>query len=107
MSNLLNKNKSKNIERVETTPPAGTYNPSDVFTVKPEVQKTKEEIKEKSSTVRCSLKNKDRLNALVIHHGKDSVDEVLNMILNEHEANMSSDKKKEFQTLLKIYSKKR
>lgn len=115
MSGLLQKpgdsaKNNKKIERIETTTPANTYNPNDVFTVKhensqaniPPISK-----QEKSTSIRCSFGNKDRLNALVVLNGSDSVDQILDILLDEYEATMTPEERRELRTIINIYSKKR
>lgn len=107
MSNLLNKNKNENkpkkIDRVESTPPSKTYNQNNVFTVS---NKNKKKEIEPTTSIRLSVKNRTKLNALVTQQGLDSVDQVLNQIIEHYVNTLSASKKKEWETLYKIYSKK-
>ena len=113
MSNLINK--SKKIDRIDPVVPKNTFNTNDLFTVKqenqqqiePKVNEVNPKIKEKTTSVRCSFRNKDRLNAHVIFSGVDSVDQLLDIILDEHEAIMTQEQKRELRTILDIYTKKR
>ncbi|GAF66470.1 hypothetical protein BTS2_3371 [Bacillus sp. TS-2] len=112
MSNLLQKNKNKEpkkIERSEPNKPSNTYKPNDIFTVKEEVKEKEAEkkLKEKITTVRVTNKNKDRLNALVMLKGLQSVDNMLNQLLNEYESTLSKDKLKEYEMIQKIYKTKK
>ncbi|WP_110925939.1 hypothetical protein [Bacillus massiliglaciei] len=103
MANLLNK--TKKIERTENTEPKDTYNPNNVFTVK-QNEKKETRAKEKKTTIRLSYKNQQRLNALVTQNSLDSVDQVLDLILNQYESGLSKEQRKELDTIIKIYSKK-
>lgn len=112
MSNLINK-QVKKIDRIQTVMPTNTYDSNNVYTVTPEVQEqnsvvdTKSKVKEKTTSVRCSFRNKDRLNAHVIFSGVDSVDQLLDILLDEHEAVMTQEQRRELRTVLDIYTKKR
>ncbi|MED4057220.1 hypothetical protein ACQRXC_28875 (plasmid) [Niallia taxi] len=103
MSDLLNKNKK--IDRIENQPPKGTFNPNNIFV--PEQNKKDEIVKEKTTSIRLTTKNRDKLKALMSLLEKDSIDQVLDVVLTQHETTLSKDKKKDYDTLLKIYSKKK
>lgn len=118
MSNLLNKpgnssTKVNKIDRIETTAPQNTFSPNDVFTISQDTEmplpqkKQDKKQQDKSTSIRCSFRNKDRLNALVVLNGSDSVDQILDIILDEHEATMTQEQRRELRTIINIYSKKR
>ncbi|WP_382549275.1 hypothetical protein [Streptomyces sp. NPDC057131] len=103
MSNLLNKDKK--IQRVENKPPENTYNPNNIFTVE-QTKKKEEKVKEKPTSIRLSKNSQQRLNTLVKILDKENVDQVLDLLLTNYESTLSKEKKKNYETLLKLLSKK-
>ncbi|MBC1399931.1 hypothetical protein [Listeria fleischmannii] len=107
-NNLLNR-KPKKIERNQQIEPSSSFSRDKIFTTSTieSNKRTIEKKAEKTTTIRLSYRNKDRLNALVNTKGLVSVDEVLDILLDEHESTLTSDEKRELRTMISIYEKKR
>lgn len=106
--NLLSKS-PKTIERNKQIEPSSSFSRNSIFAAVEEEPKTtvRNKIAEKSTTTRLSYRNKDRINALVTLKGLNSVDELLDVLIDEHEATLTSDEKRELRTIVAIYQKKR
>ncbi|QPJ28009.1 hypothetical protein IMX23_14485 (plasmid) [Listeria seeligeri] len=102
-------NKPKTIERSKQIEPNSSFSRNSIFTSNNEKNNLKTEKKsmEKTTTARLSFRNKDRINALVALKGLDSVDELLDVLIDEHEAILTTDEKRELRTMVSIYEKKR
>ncbi|MEN2665820.1 hypothetical protein [Listeria aquatica] len=106
-NNLLKK-RPKKIERNQQIEPTSSFSRNSIFTTSEGTDIPKVEKKvEKTTTTRLSFRNKDRLNALVNIKGLVSVDEVLDVLLDEHEATLTPDERRELRTMVSIYEKKR
>lgn len=105
-NNLLKR--PKKIERNQQIEPSSSFTRDRIFTTSSEIKTEAPPKKgEKTTTARLSFRNKDRLNALVNIKSLVSVDEVLDILLDEHEATLTSDEKRELRTMISIYEKKR
>lgn len=102
-------NKPKTIERSKQIEPNSSFSRNSIFTSNNEKDNVKKDKKsvEKTTTARLSFRNKDRMNALVALKGLDSVDELLDVLIDEHEAILTTDEKRELRTMVAIYEKKR
>lgn len=101
--------KPKTIERSKQIEPTSSFSRNNIFTSNTETQKNVSSKKtvEKTTTARLSFRNKDKMNALVALKGLDSVDELLDILIDEHEAVLTTDEKRELRTMVQIYEKKR
>ncbi|MBC1517168.1 hypothetical protein [Listeria immobilis] len=102
-------NRPKTIERSKQIEPNSSFARNSIFTANEE-KNTERNVKkaiEKTTTARVSYRNKDRINALVALKGLDSVDELLDVLLDEHESVLTTDEKRELRTMVSIYEKKR
>lgn len=61
---------------------------------------------EKTTTIRCSVTTSNRINAIVTSFGMDSVNELLEKLLENYESTLTNDKKRELKTLLEVYNRK-
>lgn len=114
--NLLNKNKGKRnlLERKEEVKPKQSFNRSTLYTVnepqqddhdqKREAPRKKE--KSTTTTIRCATNTSHRLNALVTSFNLDSVNELLEILLDNYEASLTQDERREIKTLLEVYQRK-
>ncbi|HAK1611976.1 TPA: hypothetical protein H1032_002790 [Listeria monocytogenes] len=101
--------KPKTIERSKQIEPTSSFSRNNIFTSNTETQKSvpSKKVIEKTTTARLSFRNKDKMNALVALKGLDSVDELLDILIDEHEAVLTTDEKRELRTMVQIYEKKR
>lgn len=114
--NLLNKNKGKRnlLERKEEVKPQQSFNRSSLFTVneyqKTNVEQNKDSLrkkeKSKTTTIRCSADTSHRLNAIVTSFNLDSVNELIEILLDNYEASLTTDERREIKTLLEVYQRK-
>lgn len=115
---LLNKNKSASkrnlLERKEDVKPKEAFNRSSLFTVeasqKESLDQKKEATRKKSkgttTTIRCAADTSHRLNAIVTSFSLDSVNELLEILLDNYEASLTQDERREIKTLLEVYQRK-
>jgi hypothetical protein len=114
--NLLNKNKERRnlLERKEEVKPQQSFNRSSLFTVN-ESEHTNEDkkkdtsrkkIKSKTTTIRCAADTSHRLNAIVTSFNLDSVNELIEILLDNYEASLTTDERREIKTLLEVYQRK-
>ena len=114
--NLLNKNKGKRnlLERKEEVKPQQSFNRSSLFTVN-ESQQTngdpKKDVPRKkergtTTTIRCATDTSHRLNAIVTSFNLDSVNELIEILLDNYEASLTTDERREIKTLLEVYQRK-
>lgn len=115
---LLNKNKSASkrnlLERKEDVKPKEAFNRSSLFTVeasqKESLDQKKETPRKKSkgttTTIRCAADTSHRLNAIVTSFSLDSVNELLEILLDNYEASLTQDERREIKTLLEVYQRK-
>lgn len=114
--NLLNKNREKRnlLERKEEVKPQQSFNRSSLFTVNEaehtnEDQKkdtTRKKAKSKTTTIRCAADTSYRLNAIVTSFNLDSVNELIEILLDNYEASLTTDERREIKTLLEVYQRK-
>lgn len=119
---LLNKNKNTGkrnlLDRKDGVKPKEAFDRSSLFTVD-ESQKTspgqdkEEEIttkkikaKGKTTTIRCAEDTSHRLNAIVTSFSLNSVNELLDILLDDYEASLTTDERREIKTLLAVYRRK-
>lgn len=113
---LLNKNKDKRnfLERKEEVKPLQSFNRSSLFTVN-ETQQTndgqkmnafRKKEKSKTTTIRCTSDTSHRLNAIVTSFNLDSVNELIEILLDNYEASLTTDERREIKTLLEVYQRK-
>jgi len=104
--------KKNPLERGEEIKPKETFNRNAIYTVNAEENTERKSIKkrkktvEKSTTIRCSTTTSNRLNAIVTSFGLDSVNELLESLLDNYEATLSSDERRELKTLVEVYNRK-
>jgi len=114
--NLLNKNKGKRnlLERKEEVKPKEAFNRSSLFTVDESQKNSHNQNKEvptnknklKTTTIRCAADTSHRLNALVTSFSLDSVNELLDILLDNYEASLTNDERREIKTLIEVYQRK-
>lgn len=115
---LLNKNKDTGkrtlLDRKDGVKPKEAFDRSSLFTVdespKNKPIQNKEIItkkaKGKTTTIRCAADTSHRLNAIVTSFSLDSVNELLDILLDDYEASLTSDERREIKTLLAVYRRK-
>lgn len=116
MSNLLNKNpRKKLLERGPQISPANQFKLEAVEQtepVVPEVEKKQETKKvtppeKKVTSVRVKKSTRDKLNALVSLNKADTIDELLEIMIDEYlSANILKDEKKQFDIVMNLYKSK-
>lgn len=62
--------------------------------------------KGKTTTIRCAADTSHRLNAIVTSFSLDSVNELLDILLDDYEASLTADERREIKTLLAVYRRK-
>jgi predicted DNA-binding protein len=104
MSDLLNRNKTKNkLARPAEVKPNQTFDISSVEELKERPLKQKK----KTTTVRVSEEMKDKLNALVTLGIADSVDTVVDVLYDEYvNSILDKEEKKQLKMMQDIYKKK-
>lgn len=115
---LLNKNKNTSkrnlLDRKDGVKPKEAFDRSSLFTVD-ETPKTKsipdkevstKKTKGKTTTIRCAADTSHRLNAIVTSFSLDSVNELLDILLDDYEASLTADERREIKTLLAVYRRK-
>lgn len=115
---LLNKNKNTGkrnlLDRKDGVKPKEAFDRSSLFTVdetpKNKFIQNKEVItkkaKGKTTTIRCAADTSHRLNAIVTSFSLDSVNELLDILLDDYEASLTADERREIKTLLAVYRRK-
>lgn len=115
---LLNKNKSASkrnlLERKEDVKPKEAFNRSSLFTVEASQKESLDQKKEAprkktkgtTTTIRCAADTSHRLNAIVTSFSLDSVNELLEILLDNYEASLTQDERREIKTLLEVYQRK-
>lgn len=115
---LLNKNKNNGkrnlLERKEEVKPKEAFNRASLFTVDESQQdqfdKKKEPIqkssKGKTTTIRCAADTSHRLNAIITSFSLNSVNELLEILLDNYEASLTQDERREIKTLQEVYQRK-
>lgn len=114
--NLLQKKNKKNslLDRKESTTPKTTFNRENIYSVKEEAKieptilepEQKKNKKKKTTTIRCEVSTSHRINAFVTVSGHDSVNELLEVLLDEHEQTYTADERREIRTLIDVYKRK-
>jgi predicted DNA-binding protein len=113
MSNLLNKTgKKKLLERGPQISPANTFKIDDVEPVVEELPKKPEKKKEvvpekKATSVRVKKSTRDRLNALVSLNKADTIDELIEIMIDEYfSVHVTKDEKKQYDIVMELYKSK-
>lgn len=120
MSDLLRKKQPGKIQRSQTVVPKNTFNINDFENDKedakvpetPSVSVPKKTtvsnlVAEKSTTVRVNMTTKSKLNALVTLGIAQTVDEVIDLLINDYLTNiLTKDERKQFEIILELYKRK-
>jgi len=120
MSDLLRKKQPGKIQRSQTVVPKNTFNINDLENDKedakvpetPPVSVPKKTtvsnlVAEKSTTVRVNMTTKSKLNALVTLGIAPTVDEVIDLLINDYLTNiLTKDERKQFEIILELYKRK-
>lgn len=107
---LIKKNSS--LQRGADIKPKEIFDRNSIYTVteeaSPEVKTVPKRIKvaEKTTTIRCSVTTSNRLNAIVTSFGMDSANELLETLLDNYEATLTTDERRELKTLIEVYNRK-
>ena len=107
---LIKKNSS--LQRGTDIKPKEIFDRNSIYTVTedatPEAKVIPKRIKtsEKTTTIRCSAMTSNRLNAIVTSFGMDSVNELLETLLDNYEASLTTDERRELKTLIEVYNRK-
>jgi len=111
--NLLNKKKGSLLQRKEEIKPKESFSRDSIYTVtktEDASSKNKEisrkKIVDKTTTIRCSATTSNRLNAIVTSFGLDSVNELLEILIDNYETSLTPDERREIKTLVEVYSRK-
>lgn len=67
---------------------------------------TRKKAKSKTTTIRCAADTSYRLNAIVTSFNLDSVNELIEILLDNYEASLTTDERREIKTLLEVYQRK-
>lgn len=116
MSNLLNKNpKKKLLERGPQISPASQFKLDSVEQMQPVVTEsaqnteTKKTVssERKATSVRVRKSTRNKLNALVSLNKADTIDDLLDIMIDEYmSTNLLKDEKKQFDLILELYKSK-
>jgi len=107
---LIKKNSS--LQRGADIKPKEMFDRNSIYTVTedatPETKVIPKRIKasERTTTIRCSAMTSNRLNAIVTSFGMDSVNELLETLLDNYEASLTTDERRELKTLIEVYNRK-
>lgn len=111
--NLLNKKKGSLLQRKEEIKPKESFSRDSIYTVtktEDASSKNKElsrkKTVDKTTTIRCSATTSNRLNAIVTSFGLDSVNELLEILIDNYETSLTPDERREIKTLVEVYSRK-
>jgi N-methylhydantoinase B/oxoprolinase/acetone carboxylase alpha subunit len=111
--NLLNKKKGSLLQRKEEIKPKESFSRDSIYTVtktEDASSKNKEisrkKIVDKTTTIRCSATTSNRLNAIVTSFGLDSVNELLEILIDNYETSLTPDERREIKTLVEVYGRK-
>ncbi|OMP66326.1 DUF5388 domain-containing protein [Domibacillus epiphyticus] len=120
MSDLLKKKPNKLLNRGKQITPATTFSlDNDIKTREPVKEaettpkkmpetKTRSTAASSTTTVRVSMSTKEKLNALVTMGTADSVDSLLEILIEEyHSTYLTKDEKKQYSLILDIYASKK
>lgn len=120
MSDLLRKKQPGKIQRSQSVMPKNTFNIKDLEDDKenvkvpestpvsiPKKPTVSNVVAEKSSTVRVNMSTKSKLNALVTIGIASTVDEVIDLLINDYLTNiLTKDERKQFEIILELYKRK-
>ena len=114
MSDLLRKKPPGLIQRSQTAVPKNTFNIKDLETNKepdntsvPKKSTNSNVIAEKSTTVRVNMSTKNKLNALVTIGIAPTVDDVIDLLINDYQSNiLTKDEKKQYDIIFELYRSK-
>ena len=120
MSDLLRKKQPGKIQRSQSVMPKNTFNMKDLENDKenvkvpesttvsiPKKATVSNVVAEKSSTVRVNMSTKGKLNALVTIGIASTVDEVIDLLINDYLTNiLTKDERKQFEIILELYKRK-
>lgn len=120
MSDLLRKKQPGKIQRSQSVMPKNTFNIKDLEDDKENVKVPESTsvsipkkptvsniVAEKSSTVRVNMSTKSKLNALVTIGIASTVDEVVDLLINDYLTNiLTKDERKQFEIILELYKRK-
>ena len=111
--NLLNKKKGSLLQRKEEIKPKESFSRDSIYTVtktEDASSKNKElsrkKTVDKTTTIRCSATTSNRLNAIVTSFGLDSVNELLEILIENYETSLTPDERREIKTLVEVYGRK-
>ena len=114
MSDLLRKKPPGLIQRSQTVVPKNTFNMKELENDKepdttsvPKKAANSNVITEKSTTVRVSMSTKNKLNALVTIGIAPTVDDVIDLLINDYQSNiLTKDEKKQYDIIFELYKSK-
>lgn len=113
MSNLLNKNsKKKLLERGPQISPSTSFKLNDVEEAAQEspkkpVAKKEAPPEKKVTSVRVRKSTRDKLNALVSLNKADTIDELIEIMIDEYSSvHITKDEKKQFDIVMDLYKSK-
>lgn len=101
MSDLLQKKKNL-LEKSNAPKPTTTFSQSDIA-YEP-IEKPK---KSKTTTVRCTMDMSIRLSAIVTTQGLESVNELLESMVDFYESSLTSEERLEIRQIEKVLSRKK
>ena len=110
MSDLLNnKTKKKLLERGPNIIPKNQFDLTDIqtsTTIKKNTNKDSSSLK-KDTSVRVKRSTRNKLNALVSLNKADTIDELIDIMIDEYmTANILKDEKKQFDLIMELYKLK-
>ncbi|PUB09480.1 DUF5388 domain-containing protein [Paenisporosarcina sp. OV554] len=114
MSDLLRKKSPGLIQRSQTAVPKNTFNIKELETKKepdttpvPKKATNSNVIAEKSTTVRVNMSTKNKLNALVTIGIAPTVDDVIDLLINDYHSNiLTKDERKQYEIIFELYKSK-
>ena len=113
MSNLLNKSsKKKLLERGPQITPSTSFKLDEVESTVTELPKQPVKKKEvppekKVTSVRVKKSTRDKLNALVSLNKADTIDELIEIMIDEYSSvHITKDEKKQFEIVMNLYKSK-
>lgn len=113
MSNLLNKNsKKKLLERGPQITPSTSFKLDEVESTVTEISKQPGKKKvvppeKKVTSVRVKKSTRDKLNALVSLNKADTIDELIEIMIEEYSSvHITKDEKKQFEIVMDLYKSK-
>lgn len=100
MSDLLKKGKSNLLEKSNAPKPQNTFGREKIFAAK-NIKETK-----KTTTIRCDTTVSNHLNAITAVMNLDSVNELIEIMVNNHVGSLTQNEQREVKTIKKIYDKR-